>query len=128
VIVGLVSGLLTGLRSLVARRPGVTGVLSRSDLLEVCCRCGGDMVVPVLWEEHGERAWWMRLRCGECGHVRDAVVGDAQADAFAAALTRQARPLRAALGQLESECMADELDRLRAALDRDLIDASDFDR
>ncbi len=86
------------------------------------------MVVPVLWEEHGDHAWWMRLRCGECGHVRDTVVGDARADELADTLARQARPLRAALGQLESECMADELDRLRAALARDRIDAGDFER
>jgi hypothetical protein len=86
------------------------------------------MVVPVLWEEHGDHAWWMRLRCDACGHVRDAVVGNAQAHALADTLTRQARPLRAALGQLESECMAAELDRLRAALHRDLIDAREFDR
>jgi hypothetical protein len=86
------------------------------------------MVVPVLCEEHGEDAWWMRLRCGDCGHVRDTVVGNAQADTLAETLTSQAKPLRAALGRLESERTARQFDQLRAALDRDLIEARDFER
>ena len=127
-IVWLLRGLVTALRSLVSPPQGAAALLPRPDALEVCSRCGEDMVVPVLWEEHGDHAWWMRLRCGACGHVRDAVVGNAQADELADTLTRQARPLRAALGQLESDRIARELDQLRAALDRDLIDASDFER
>ena len=58
-----------------------------------CHRCSSDFVHPVAWHEEGVTAvqlgwgpsmkrWWFRLRCGQCGDVREVEVSDAEAKRF----------------------------------------------
>jgi uncharacterized Zn finger protein len=47
-----------------------------------CERCDSDSVVPVAWQESGELNWWIRVRCGECGFVRDVEVTNEEAEAL----------------------------------------------
>ena len=94
--------------------------------LEDCPVCGRDFVQPVSWEPAGETAWWMFLRCGECGMSREVAVSNADADRFERALHARASIVAAQARQLEQERLSAEIDAFAAALERDLIDADFF--
>jgi hypothetical protein len=95
--------------------------------LHVCSCCRSDFVVPVDWEEADATHWWIRLRCGECGHVREVTVADVVAQRFDHALEASMVTLRSAVASSDRKGMEHDLDTLIAALRRDLIDASDFE-
>ena len=95
--------------------------------LTVCPRCDADCVVPVEWAEREPEAWWMRLRCGACGHLREIVVPDATAQRYDLELDRGMGQIADALSRLERDRMALEADNLAVALRLDLVDADDFD-
>lgn len=95
--------------------------------LHVCSCCGSDFVVPVEWEEADDTHWWIRLRCGECGHVRQVTVEDDVAQRFDRALETSMVALRAAVASIDRTAMEHDLDTLIGALRYDLIDASDFE-
>jgi len=94
--------------------------------LENCPVCTRDFVQPVSWEPAGDAAWWMFLRCGECGMSREVAVSNAEADRFERALQARASVLSAQARVLEQERVSAEIDAFAAALDRDLIDADSF--
>jgi hypothetical protein len=98
------------------------------DLLHVCPDCGRDYVIPVAWEAEDDEHWWIALRCGECGYRMEVVVGDAIAKRFDRELDNRMTPLQRTLRRLEQEHMRAEADALIAALQRDLINPSDFAR
>lgn len=107
------------------RRLGGPGYPSSHRL--VCCRhCGSDFVNPVCWHEQGETLWWIRLRCGECGLVRDVVVHNDQAEQFDHELDLGVQAIAASLERLDRERMSADADVLAAALQRDLIGPDDF--
>jgi hypothetical protein len=93
-----------------------------------CPRCRAHRVVPVDWHEHGLDAWWMALRCGECGATRDVIASDEEAERFGNELDVGIAELAAALRRLERARMSADIDTLVAALERDLINAGDFER
>jgi hypothetical protein len=90
--------------------------------------CRRDFVNTIEWEPVGHDRWWMLLRCGECGVMRDVTVSDADAQRFDAELNKRATPLARAADRLDRERMAAQAATLIAALENDLIDASDFAR
>ena len=94
--------------------------------LEICPVCGRDFVQPVSWEPAGEAAWWMFLRCGECGMSREIAVSNADADRFERALHARAScsPPRRASSR-RSACRPRSTPS-STALDQDLIDADFF--
>ena len=94
--------------------------------LEICPVCKRDFVQPVSWEPAGEAAWWMFLRCGECGMSREIAVSNAEADRFERALHARASVLAAQAKQLEEERLSAQIDAFAAALEQDLIDADFF--
>jgi hypothetical protein len=94
--------------------------------LEICPVCGRDFVQPVSWEPAGEEAWWMFLRCGECGMSREIAVSNADADRFERALHARASVLAAQARKLEEERLSAEIDAFAAALQSDLIGADFF--
>jgi transcription elongation factor Elf1 len=94
--------------------------------LEMCPVCNRDFVQPVSWEPAGEAAWWMFLRCGECGMSREVAVSHTEADRFERALHARASMLAAEARRLEEERLSAEIDAFVHALDRDLIDADFF--
>ena len=88
-------------------RGGLTNPAARGRLVD-CGRCGSDFVSPVAWHEAAVRPvrlgwgapmtrWWIRLRCGECGDVREVEVSDAEAKRFERDLEDGAEALMAAL-------------------------------
>ena len=70
----------------------------------------------------------MRLRCGECGAAREVTATDDEADRFGRELDRGVRRIADELDRLERERMAETARVLAEALERDLVDASDFER
>ena len=96
--------------------------------LVLCVGCHADYVNPVSWHELSETHWWMRLRCGECGHVRELDVTDEEARRFERDLDLGVKQIAAALFRLDRERMIADSDAITAALERDLIDPGDFSR
>jgi ribosomal protein S27AE len=80
-----------------------------------CRRCGSDCVNPVAWHEDGASHWWIRLRCGQCGDVRDVEeVSNEQAARFERELDRGVADIAATVARIERE----GADALTAALRR----------
>jgi hypothetical protein len=80
-----------------------------------CRRCGSDFVNPVTWHEDGALHWWIRLRCGQCGVVRDVEkVTNEEAARFERELDRGVANIAATLARIER----DGADALTAALRR----------
>jgi hypothetical protein len=96
--------------------------------LVVCERCDSDFVNPAAWHERGETHWWIRLRCGECGVVREVEVSNEEARRFDRDLDRGQVKIAAAVARLDRERMIADCAALTAALERDLIDPGDFCR
>jgi hypothetical protein len=104
------------------------GLVGSGDGAHRCLDCGRDFMCPIEWETVGEDHWLIHSRCGECGTWRSEVVTNEEAKRYDLALARQSAEIALALARLEREQMAAELDSFVAALDRDLINASDFAR
>ena len=96
--------------------------------LHVCPDCRRDCVVPVDWHTADDDHWWLRLRCGECGGTCELTVTDDEAARFERDLAVGMATIRGVVAALDRESMEHELTTLVAALQRDLIDASDFAR
>jgi hypothetical protein len=96
--------------------------------LVVCVSCHADFVNPVSWHELSETHWWMRLRCGECGFVREVEVTNEEAQRFEHELDRGVKQIAAAFVRLDRERMIADSNAMTAALERDLIDPGDFCR
>jgi hypothetical protein len=101
---------------------------TRPDTLEFCAACGADFVNPVEWSAVEDHSWWMRLRCAQCEHQREVVVGNAEAERFDEALDRRADPIARALHRLDGDRMRAWVESITVALQRDLIDPADFAR
>ena len=79
-----------------------------------CSRCGSDFVHPVAWREAGMTTvqlgwgasmtrWWIRLRCGQCGDVREVEVSDAEAKRFEQDLELGVADVAAAVARIERD-------------------------
>jgi hypothetical protein len=102
------------------------GAPDGSPPLQTCASCGADCVCPTDWEPEDAQRWWMRLRCGECGHVREVVVDNREAAAFDVHLSWQTAKIERALARLDQERMAAQVEQFVTALAHDLVDAGDF--
>jgi len=100
----------------------------RPATLEFCAACGADYVNPFDWAAVEDHSWWMHLRCAQCGHEREVVVGNAEAERFDEALDRRADPIARTLHRLDVDRMKAWVESVSVALQRDLIDAADFAR
>jgi hypothetical protein len=94
--------------------------------MHLCRYCGSDFVVPVKWAPFSNEDFWIRLRCGECEGIAEAIVDDATAQRYDLDLAVGMGELALTLKLLEREHMAEEADALAVALRLDLIDAGDF--
>ena len=94
--------------------------------LHQCRICHDDYVAPVWWESVDDERWHMLLRCAQCDTYRDVVVSNDVAKAYERDLQRDTDEIAASLERIERERMIAELQVFAAALDHDLIDATDF--
>jgi hypothetical protein len=106
--------------------PGTTSVPGSG--LQVCSSCHADYVHPVDWCEADDEHWWMLLRCGECAAERDVTIGDEVAKRYGQDLDAAQREIDRAVQCLDLERLAAETEIFAQALERDLIDAGDFER
>jgi hypothetical protein len=100
----------------------------RRATLADCTACEADFVHPVEWKPCDEHHWWMLLRCGACGAVREAKVTDDDAAVFDRELTRAERGMRRAADTIGRELQAAHADAFAEALRMDLIGVDDFAR
>ena len=96
--------------------------------LVVCQSCRSEYVIPAASAEQEDEAWWIRLRCGECGFVREVVVSDAAAQDYDRRLNQGMGEIARVVRRQEREQMAREADTLATALELDLVNAGDFVR
>ena len=99
-----------------------------SSQLVYCPSCGLDFVNPVRWHPLDESTWWVRLRCGACGLVREVEASNAQVDRLDADLDRGLARIAAVVAELDRVQMAAVSDAFAEALERDLVTADDFRR
>jgi hypothetical protein len=97
-----------------------------STRLDVCLGCGEGFVYPVSWTESGPADWWLLLRCGGCGTLRDVVASNNAVAAFDRQLDEEMDEIKAAAEQLGRESFSDEADAFGTALRLDLLSADDF--
>jgi hypothetical protein len=109
----------------IRRTPGLRARVFGSRL-HICAACGGDYANPAAWEEKDPLTWVVSLRCGACGHERDATVDKGAVRRFNRALDRGYNAIERAAERLERELMTAWVETFGAALERDLIDAADF--
>ena len=93
--------------------------------LHVCTCCGSGLVQPTTWEEEGE-AWSVVMRCPECETIRSGIFTQEAVDAFDEELDAGTRALLADYRRLCRSNMAEEGERLVAALDAGAILPEDF--
>jgi hypothetical protein len=96
--------------------------------LTVCPSCRSGYVIPTDWTAQEGTDWWIRLRCGECGLVREVVVPDAVAQGYDRRLGHGMDEISRVLHRLELKQMAQDAETFATALDLDLLDAGDFVR
>ena len=77
-----------------------------------CPSCGVDLMNPVSWHDVDESTWWMRLRCGACGSVREVEASNEEAQRLDADLDRGLATIAAAVSKLDRVEMA--ADRMRS--------------
>jgi len=75
-----------------------------------------------------ESTWWIRLRCGACGSVREVEASNEEAGRLDADLDRGLNEIAAVIAKLDRAEMAAASDALTAALERDLVGPDDFRR
>ena len=74
--------------------------LRRADAVRRCPSCGSDFPCPMHWEPAGDEHWWVRLRCGDCGHWYEATITNERARRLDAELDADVRAITRALEQL----------------------------
>jgi transcription elongation factor Elf1 len=94
--------------------------------LELCPACESDFVSPIDWAERNKGRWWIRLRCGECGVMRDVIVPDETAQRYDLVLDHAMDVIADALRRLDRQRMAADAEAFATALRLDLLDAADF--
>jgi uncharacterized Zn finger protein len=99
-----------------------------SERLIDCTSCGAEVMNPVRSHVLDESTWWIRLRCGACGFVREVEASNAQARRLDTDLDRGLNEIAAAVAKLDRAEMAAVSAALTAGLERDLLGPDDFRR
>jgi hypothetical protein len=80
------------------------------------------------WEPEGDERWSIDMRCGDCGHSWNLVIGNGRAARFDVELDVDMASISRELRSLDLERMTAEVDAFAAALARDLVEPADFAR
>jgi hypothetical protein len=95
--------------------------------LQVCLWCGSNFASLVEWHVVDEHHWWVLLRCGECGVWCAETVSNSAAKALDRELDRTTLSIMRELARIDRERMEEQAQAFVGALERDLIDAADFE-
>ena len=99
---------------------------SRTTDLHVCPECSSSLVYPLAWEEAGEEAWELELRCPNCEWIGDGVFPQAVVEELDEQLDHGTQVLVRDLKQLMHANMEEEVERFIAALHAGHILPIDF--
>ncbi len=91
-----------------------------------CPVCGSTLVYPVDWDRSGPAAWSLILRCPDCETRREVTLGRASVERLNRELYQSAQALAREADRVTRRNFEDEVDRIVAALRRDLILPMDF--
>ncbi len=103
-----------------------TATPSRTSDLHVCPSCSSGLVYPLAWEEAGEGAWELLLRCPNCEWTEEDVFPQAVVEQLDEQLDHGTQVLVRDLKQLMHANMEEEVERFIAALRADNILPMDF--
>ena len=91
-----------------------------------CPVCRSPLVYPVDWDRSGPASWTMILRCPECETRREVTLGRASVEELNRELYQGAQAIAREADRLTRRNFEDEVERMVAALERDLILPMDF--
>ncbi len=94
--------------------------------LQVCPRCGSDLVQPLSWSETADGRWNLMLECPNCGHCESGSFARRQVERLEDHLDQGLTEMISDLQRLTKANMAADVDRFVAALDSGLILPEDF--
>lgn len=94
--------------------------------LHRCGECDSALVYPLEWAEAGPERWKVTLRCPNCWTTRSGTFAQDMVDAFDQELDEGVEALVRNLTELARANMADDVERLAAALRADAILPEDF--
>lgn len=94
--------------------------------LHVCPECKGELVYPVAWEEAQNDRWTIERRCPSCEWSSTGVFDQDRVDAFDDVLTSGTEEMLRSLREVAAAGMAEDVDRLVAAIQTGLIQPMDF--
>jgi hypothetical protein len=112
-------------------QPAVTAVeestpASEPTDLHVCPECTAGLVYPVEWEEHMGDRWRLSRRCPSCEWSGTGEFDQASVDRFDDVLSEGTEALLSNLRAMVRANMEDDVERLIAAINADLILPIDF--
>lgn len=99
---------------------------TRPSDLHVCPDCSSSLVYPLAWEEAGDQAWELLLRCPNCEWEGDGVFPQSIVEQLDEQLDHGTQVLVRDLKQLMHANMEEEVERFIAALNADHILPMDF--
>ena len=94
--------------------------------MHICARCASPLVQPTDWSEAGRQAWFVVLRCPECGLLRGAVFDESAVEAFDEELDRGTEILQQELASRTRENILDYATDFIGALAAGYIEPIDF--
>ena len=108
-----------------AHAPVTTPTAPETDL-HVCPDCASDLVYPLAWEEAGDTAWALELRCPNCEWHGDGVYEQADVERLDEQLDNGTQVLVRDLKHLMHANMEDEMERFISALHAGHVWPMDF--
>jgi hypothetical protein len=94
--------------------------------LHICPECVADLVYPVEWEEHKGDTWRLSRRCPSCEWTGTGDFDQASVDRFDDVLSEGTEALLTNLRSMVRANMEEDVERLIAAINDDLILPIDF--
>jgi hypothetical protein len=91
-----------------------------------CPVCNGTLVYPVDWDRSGPASWTLALRCPECETRREVTLDRSSVERLNRELYLGAQALARTADRMMRRNFEDEVERIVAALDHDLILPMDF--
>ena len=104
--------------------PGASGATGLQ--LHVCPECSSGLVYPLAWEEAGDAAWALELRCPDCEWYGEGVYEQSLVEALDEQLDNGTQVLVRDLKHLMHANMEDEVERFIAALNEGHVWPMDF--
>ncbi|MCB0881949.1 MAG: hypothetical protein KDC33_06995 [Thermoleophilia bacterium] len=94
--------------------------------LHVCESCSSDLVYPVSWDERSDDTWFVERRCPNCEWRHEGEFHQSEVELFDDVLNDGTERLLTRLREYSRANMEEDVERLIAALDMDLIQPMDF--